>query len=281
MTLRQMLGFFGFSRTVEHAHDLESFLISNIDSTSLNQSEEFEIKCIELKKRFKDNMDFITNNISQEWIKNFDALSVSTQNIVEIEEVLKTKYPDDKELLKMLQSLYFIRAAEVFNRFAPMARDLMAKIGKKIKPLSIKGGQTLVPKETFFPLANVLTHIIRNMVHHGIESPDERIASNKDENGEIGIEIGSHDQNGAKQGDGYYSILLTDDGRGIDFEKVKKVAQKKKLLNGHPPNEEELTRLLFSTRISTASKVDEISGRGAGLMSVSKVVKSTGGKDFS
>ena len=266
--------FFGFSKTMEKAHALENFFVAHKDLKHLSNSEEFESQCIELKKSFKDNMDFVTNNISEEWLQS-ESLSVSTQRIVEIEEACKSKYPNDTELLQMLQSLYFVRAAEVFHRFGSMARELMDKCGKKIKPVSIKGGDVLVPKESFFPLANVLTHIIRNMAYHGIEAPKERVSKKKDERGKISIEIASKDED---QENKHYSILISDDGKGIDFEKVKKEAEKMGLVNETGTTQAELVKLLFSQKISTASQINEVSGRGAGLVSVQQAVDQLSGK---
>ena len=268
-------GFFGFTKTVEKAHALESLLITNKSPIALRtclRSEEFDIQCIELKKNFKDNMDFIAHNISEEWVQSFDSLSVSTRGIVRIEEKFREKYPKDKELIQDLQSLYFVRAAEVFQHFVPMAHDLMKKLGKKIKALSIQGGEIIVPKEAFFSLASVLSHIIRNMIDHGIESPEERLAKNKKEEGEICIAIKNEDQKG------HYRILLKDDGRGIDLKKVKEVAIEKNLLSSETPTEKELIKLLLCTPLSTHSKVNQISGRGAGLMSVYREVNRLGGE---
>ena len=81
--------------------------------------------------------------------------------------------------------------------------------------------------------------------------------------------------------EGCYHILFRDDGRGIDFEEVKKSARENGFLNGKAPTEKELTELLFHTHLSTASQVGQISGRGAGLMSVYKEVVDRLGGDIS
>ena len=86
--------------------------------------------------------------------------------------------------------------------------------------------------------------------------------------------LGMESENGSPA---YYCILFSDNGKGIDFESVKKIAQSKGLLNGNDVSKQELIRLLFRTDISTASRADKISGRGAGLMSVHKKVAQLGG----
>ena len=267
-------GFFDFLETVENAHAFENYLIMNKDSKLSSSAEEFESQYIRLKKDFENDKSFVVEYVSQDLLKSFDALSVSHEHIVDIEKEFRDRYPEDQDFLHRLKSLSYIRAEEAFNRFGPMTHDLALKLGKKVEPLLVKGGEVLVPKEAFFSLASVLIHIIRNMVYHGIEAPDERLAKSKEESGRIDIEVKVEGGNGLLP---CYCILFSDNGRGIDFDSVKKIAEDKGLLNGGEVNKQELIKLLFTTDISTASNADKISGRGAGLMSVHEEVTKLGG----
>ncbi|HEX6959357.1 MAG TPA: chemotaxis protein CheA [Ferrovibrio sp.] len=158
----------------------------------------------------------------------------------------------------------------VFARLPRLVRELAMMTNKKIR-LDMSGENTEIDKTVIEQLGDPLTHMIRNSCDHGIESPDERVAVGKPPEGVIHV---SADQRG-----GRIVIEITDDGRGINREKVMKKAIEKKLIAPDAVlSNEEIDNLIFLPGFSTADTVSNISGRGVGMDVVRQNIQSLGGR---
>jgi two-component system sensor histidine kinase and response regulator WspE len=157
------------------------------------------------------------------------------------------------------------------QNFPRMVRDLARQLGKRVK-LEILGKSTLVDRDILERLETPLIHILRNAVDHGIETPAERLAAGKPEEGTIRIEV--------MHRAGMLLLTISDDGRGIDIEVLRQEVIKKKHINSDMAaqlTETELMEFLFLPGFSTAQQVTEISGRGVGLDIVHSTVREVGG----
>jgi two-component system chemotaxis sensor kinase CheA len=170
-------------------------------------------------------------------------------------------------------SVMAIRAqpvSSVFQRMPRLVRELSAKTGKKVQ-VEMSGETTEVDKTIIERLSDPLTHIIRNSIDHGIESPTDRVARGKNEVGTIRL---SADQRG-----GRIVIEISDDGAGINCKRVLKKARDKGLVD---PNvtltEDEICNLIFMPGFSTAETVSDISGRGVGMDVVRRNIQDLGGR---
>ncbi len=170
-------------------------------------------------------------------------------------------------------SVMAIRAqpvSSVFQRMPRLVRELSTKTGKKVE-LETFGENTEVDKTIIERLSDPLTHIIRNSIDHGIESPADRLARGKPEHGTVRL---SADQRG-----GRIVIEIADDGAGINTERVLKKARDKGLVD---PNanltDEEICNLIFMPGFSTAETVSDISGRGVGMDVVRRNIQDLGGR---
>jgi two-component system sensor histidine kinase and response regulator WspE len=155
--------------------------------------------------------------------------------------------------------------------FPRMVRDLAKNMGKKVR-FRIVGESTKVDRDVLEKLEAPLTHLLRNAIDHGLETPEERQAAGKAEEGNLVVE--------ARHSSGLLNIRVADDGKGIDVEKLRQ----KVLEKGHISPEmagsltgKELLDFLFLPGFSTASKVTEVSGRGVGLDVVMSMVEEVGG----
>jgi two-component system chemotaxis sensor kinase CheA len=158
----------------------------------------------------------------------------------------------------------------VFARLPRLVRELAMMTNKKIR-LDMSGENTEIDKTVIEQLGDPLTHMIRNSCDHGIESPEERIAVGKPPEGVIHV---SADQRG-----GRIVIEISDDGRGINREKVMKKAIEKKLIAPDAVlSNEEIDNLIFLPGFSTADTVSNISGRGVGMDVVRQNIQSLGGR---
>ncbi len=146
----------------------------------------------------------------------------------------------------------------LFNKFPRLVRDLSRKLSKKVD-LQITGNETEIDRSIIEILSDPLTHIIRNALDHGIESTGERLKAGKSENGLITIS--------AQQRGGSIVIEVTDDGRGLDIEKIRQKAAERDL------SEAELIKLIFAPGFSTKDSVTDLSGRGVGMDVVATRIK--------
>lgn len=155
--------------------------------------------------------------------------------------------------------------------FPRMVRDLAKAMGKKVN-FKILGELTKVDRDILEKLEAPLTHLLRNAVDHGLETPEERLAAGKPAEGALVLE--------ARHSSGTLNIRVAEDGRGIDIENIRqKVLEKGHVSKEMAVNltEAELLDFLFLPGFSTAAKVTEVSGRGVGLDVVMSMVQEVGG----
>lgn len=174
-----------------------------------------------------------------------------------------------KELQSIAISIRTVSIQPLFLKMARLARELGKNSKKNIKVV-ISGEAAQVDKNLINQLAGPLAHIIRNCIDHGIELPHERIETSKDEAGLIKLE--------AKKIGNSTLIEISDDGRGISFDRVEQKAKELGLVEPKAVlTEEEKLELLFEPGLSTASKVTGTSGRGVGMDVIrSEVLKANG-----
>ena len=173
------------------------------------------------------------------------------------------------ELQEGVMHIRMVPISQIFSRFPRLVRDLSRSCGKDIK-LIIEGEDTELDKSVIDDLLDPLIHCVRNSVDHGIESPELRTAAGKPEHGTVLLK--------ARNEGNMIVIEISDDGNGIDIEKVKKKA----IDNGviHPSKnltDIEAFNLIFEAGFSTAKEVTNISGRGVGLDVVRKQIEKLNG----
>lgn len=176
------------------------------------------------------------------------------------------------ELERMVKGIRVLPLATVFHMFPRMVRDIAREKGKDID-LIITGSETSADKKIIEEIKSPLTHIIRNAIDHGIETPEERIAKGKNPQGKIIL--------GAYHLENSILIEITDDGRGIDLGKIKEKVLEKGLLTIEELNsmpEEQIMSIIFWPGFSTGDSITDISGRGVGLDVVYTKITQLGGK---
>jgi len=175
-----------------------------------------------------------------------------------------------KEIQDVVMSMRMVPLDLTFQKMNRLLRDMTKKTNKMVT-LKIQGAHTEVDKNVIEHISDPLMHIIRNAIDHGIESPEERKHTNKPLEGTILLE--------AKQSGGSVYIIVKDDGKGIDRERVLDKAELVDLL--YKPREEytdkEVFNLLFQPGFSTKEEVTEFSGRGVGMDVVMRNIEEVGG----
>ena len=156
----------------------------------------------------------------------------------------------------------------VFSRFPRMVRDLAAKLGKKVDFIT-NGAATELDKGLIERIVDPLTHLVRNSIDHGIEMPDVRRAAGKSESGRLFLSA-SH------QG-GNIIIEVSDDGGGLNRERILAKAEQNGLPVSETMSDAEVWQLIFAPGFSTAEVVTDVSGRGVGMDVVKRNITAMGG----
>jgi two-component system chemotaxis sensor kinase CheA len=157
----------------------------------------------------------------------------------------------------------------VFRRFPRLVRDLSARLGKQVR-LRTVGESTELDKGLIERIADPLVHLVRNSIDHGLELPEARREAGKDETGTITL-AASH------QG-GHIVIEVSDDGRGLNRERILAKALERGLHVPENPSDAQIWDLIFQPGFSTAEAVTDLSGRGVGMDVVRRNIQALGGE---
>jgi len=157
----------------------------------------------------------------------------------------------------------------VFRRFPRLVRDLSSRLGKQVRLRTIGEG-TELDKGLIEKIADPLVHLVRNSIDHGLEMPDVRKQAGKDETGTITL-AASH------QG-GHIVIEVSDDGRGLNRDKILAKAHERGLAIPDNPSDAQVWDLIFQPGFSTADAVTDLSGRGVGMDVVRRNIQALGGE---
>ncbi len=173
-----------------------------------------------------------------------------------------------RDLQESVMSIRMMPMDFVFSRFPRMVRDLAGKLNKKVS-FETQGANTELDKGLIERIVDPLTHLVRNSVDHGIEMPDARMAAGKDPEGTLTLSA-------AHKG-GSIVIEVTDDGGGLNREKIMDKAQSNGIAVSESMSDNEVHNLIFAPGFSTAEAVTDISGRGVGMDVVKRNITEMGG----
>jgi two-component system chemotaxis sensor kinase CheA len=156
----------------------------------------------------------------------------------------------------------------VFSRFPRVVRDTAGKLGKEVE-LKTEGETTELDKGLIEKLADPLTHLVRNSLDHGIETPETRMASGKSRHGTLTLR--------AYQQGGNIYVEVTDDGAGLNRERILAKAAERGMNVSDSMSDQEVYALIFEAGFSTAEKITDVSGRGVGMDVVRRNIREMGG----
>ena len=220
-----------------------------------------------------DQLDKLMNLVGELVINKIALLQVTADNhtgdgLKRITENIDRLTADLQDLVMQVR---MVPVSQVFDRFPRLVRDLSLKEKKKID-LIMEGREIEVDRSVLDEIGEPLIHLLRNSVDHGIELPEEREGTGKNEKGQIVL---SAQRNGNQ-----VIIEIYDDGAGIDPEKIKISAVKKGIATQaelDKMTKEQLINLIFLPGFSTAKEITETSGRGVGMDVVKTKIQALGG----
>ncbi|MBQ3726716.1 MAG: chemotaxis protein CheA [Selenomonadaceae bacterium] len=209
--------------------------------------------------------ELVINKVRLEQIGQTHRLSELTETLEQMDRVTT-------DLQNIVMKVRMVPVSQVFNRFPRMVRDVTKELNKEIN-LTIEGEDTELDRTVIDEIGDPIMHLLRNSLDHGIEMPDEREAKGKPRIGEVGL-IARHEGNNVV-------IMVTDDGKGIDADIIRRKAVEKGLFSQEEVdamNDADAVRIVFLPGFSTAEKISDISGRGVGMDVVKSKIESLSGQ---
>ena len=209
--------------------------------------------------------ELVINKVRLEQIGQTHRLSELTETLEQMDRVTT-------DLQNIVMKVRMVPVSQVFNRFPRMVRDVTKELNKEIN-LTIEGEDTELDRTVIDEIGDPIMHLLRNSLDHGIEMPDEREAKGKPRVGEVGL-IARHEGNNVV-------IMVTDDGKGIDANVIRRKAVEKGLFTQEEVDsmeDSDAVRIIFLPGFSTAEKISDISGRGVGMDVVKSKIESLSGQ---
>ncbi len=209
--------------------------------------------------------ELVINKVRLEQIGQVHRLSELTETLEQMDRVTT-------DLQNIVMKVRMVPVSQVFNRFPRMVRDVTKELNKEIN-LTIEGEDTELDRTVIDEIGDPIMHLLRNSLDHGIEMPDEREAKGKPRVGEVGL-IARHEGNNVV-------IMVTDDGKGIDADIIRRKAVEKGLFSQEEVDQmddADAVRIVFLPGFSTAEKISDISGRGVGMDVVKSKIESLSGQ---
>lgn len=220
-----------------------------------------------------DKVDQIINLVGELVITQAMLMSAASKlDPVEFERLMSGVQQlerNTRDLQESVMSIRMLPMSTVFSRFPRVVRDLSQKLGKKVR-LVLAGESTELDKGLIERISDPLTHLVRNSLDHGVETPEVRAARGKPEEGTITLKA-SH------QG-GNIVIEVGDDGAGLSRDRILSKARERGLAVSDSMTDQDVWALIFEPGFSTADQVTEVSGRGVGMDVVKRNISAMGGR---
>ena len=269
-TLHTIKGVFAqlyMTNTIDFLHYLETQISQMIKGNSdtngdlLALLEESDFKAV-----LQQDLNIIKDILGEDFLDSENIIKIDLNDIQSLQKkisyILEQKEhisSECKEIFCQVQNLTSQKLINLLKPYIKLSQQLSNRLNKEIYKFEVIGDKDVVAPEEFKPFIKSLGHIFRNSIDHGIEDPETRVLNNKDKTGTILC-------NFEKEND-YLQIIISDDGAGIDCEKIK---QKLSLrdINTDGLSNNEIYKFIFEDNFSTKDNITLVSGRGIGMSAV-------------
>jgi two-component system chemotaxis sensor kinase CheA len=221
---------------------------------------------------------FLKNNeilLGNEVIHGKRSVEVPLETLTKFVNVLKQEEHLNDKVTRFERDIFYVPIKQFLDGFEETTQALALKLGKKLKPMLIEGGDILIHREHYSELFTTLIHQLNNIVDHGIENPILRRFHHKEELGQIMIRVKvENDPGNFKRS--LLVLQIVDDGQGIDVKKIRERLLSKGIIPDHL-SDDEILQYIFKGNLSTRDQVTEISGRGIGMEAIMHTAVDLGG----
>ncbi|WP_455757386.1 cache domain-containing protein [Sulfurimonas sp.] len=265
---------------VKFLHSLESKLSLMLRENNHTNEQLLNIlKSTDFSSNLNNELEIIRTILGDEFLDSQNYLKINCSDINQLQKKIHNVFreqrfntSESKEIIKQVSNLSNQKLIHLLRPYANLAQQLASKLEKEIYEFEIIGDNKLIISEKYKPFVKSLIHIFRNCIDHGIEDQETRLINNKDEIGTISCNFSVDNDK--------IQIIISDDGAGIDKEKVLSKAITEEILTkdeAYKLNDDDIYALIFDARLSTKNTVSDISGRGIGMNAVSVEVDKIGG----
>jgi signal transduction histidine kinase len=268
----------GLKELADTIHGLEDYF-SDLRKSDENQFDKLATeKKILLAKGIIDKYDSFSKGIFERHRRHDDGLTLDRGFLLSVLQVFsaiehgtdQSIHQKIEHIRQRLQNLVYASSAKLQSDISHDVKDMARNLAKEEPAVEVIGDEVLFPDNTRQLIQNVLTHLLRNSLDHGIEDKSERLDKGKIARGKITITF--------RDRDSYVLIAYCDDGRGLAIDKLRAKARKIGLINDEESESvSNLAELIFHSGFSTADQLTMYSGRGVGMEAVRKYIEDSGG----
>ena len=251
---------------VKELHDFESLVDISLKTNKVDDKI-LNITTRDMHSWLEKDIEVLVNILGEDFFDKSNSIVIDKNRINNLHKQVKDylENRDDKQLLNLDQDIKKLNYSKIITFLKPyeaLVEQLSLRLEKTINPLIIECDDIYISEE-YKPFLNSLVHIFRNSVDHGIENDEDREESGKEDIGTITCNVVEADNN--------IIIKISDDGKGIDEDKIKSLAVSKGIYKKDEVSvlsENEVLLIIFQDAFSTSENITDISGRGVGLASI-------------
>lgn len=269
---------YGFLNVSNHLHEFESNLLAVIERGEKTTMADVEnvMADADPEKMLKDDMSIIFDVLGNTYFDQSEMISFPKSKLQEIEEAIQATSGslDKAAVIHLIEKLKRKNMKVFLEQYRDYLEHLSGRLFKNMPVYIVDGDDVEIDGDQYGNFLKSLIHIFRNIMDHGIETDEERLEYGKTENGLVECQISMIDE-------AHFSLRISDDGRGIDLEKVKKKSFENHLYSEDELNrlaENEIANLIFVDHLSTKDSPDALSGRGMGMSAFQEACFAMGGK---
>ncbi len=268
---------YGFDSAAEKLHVLEdrlSQLINSKEEIGLPELENL-LTHIDTKEILDRDLRVISEFLGADYFDKSEVVPVPKSKLLALESKLSSQGdPGCQEVLGLIRSLLLRPVKSYLAQYEDYIEYLSGRVMKSMPIFLVEGDDLEVDGERFDPFFQSLVHVFRNSMDHGIEPDEERLEAGKNQRGLIHCVVSAGD-------DRCFTLRISDDGRGIDVDKLKDKALERGLGSAgdlEQMDDRQLCDLVFADHISTKDSLSSLSGRGVGMSAVRGACLKLGGK---
>jgi len=270
-----------FTYTTERLHELESQLEAFRDrAAGASEGADLASRLAAWLKEFdllgwlEEDLRVLRDILGDRFDNGYETITIEIERLRELEQQVYAILPstEAKAIVGELKKLRYRPFRELLGMYPEYALKLAERLGKALRPIEILGGDVLVDPDVYLDFVRTLVHVFRNMIDHGIETPEERAAMGKERMGTIACRIADTEKE--------FELTVSNNGREMNVAEIGRRA----LETGICTTEEwlampydEQRMLIFREGFSTRQSISKLSGRGIGLFAVRKALEDLGG----
>lgn len=269
---------YGFVAASDQLHHLEDALLAAIQDGPTTTLEDVEriMAGADPEAMLRDDLNVICEALGHSYFGHSEMISFPKSKLTEMEEKIgQADSPlDPSTVIGLMQELKKKNLKMLLEQYRDYLQYLANRVMKKPPVFLVEGCDVAVDPEQYGSFIKSLVHIFRNSMDHGIETDEERLEKGKEERGLVECRIERLD-------DQWFSLTISDDGRGMDIDKIKQRAMENSLCTAQrleEMSEGEICNLVFADHFSTKDCADALSGRGVGMSAVWEACRSLGGR---